>query len=116
MPFHRYVLTPAVLLLLFVAAPPSTIDVAGQSILTRITALKCDFPVNAVGTWQDGAARADVRTAALAVVFDSIDTQDGSAMAVSAFGRSDIVVRLSAGNLHFLQVNGSGLPLRHHSL
>jgi hypothetical protein len=56
-----------------------------------------------MGGWQDGAARADVRSTDLTVVFAKINTDEGTAESIGRFGRSEIVARLSAGTMHFMQ-------------
>jgi len=62
----------------------------------------------AVGTWNSGAATAEVKPAKMTVGFDQIDTDDGTARVVGAFGPSDIIVKLSAGTLHFVQAFREG--------
>ena len=80
---------------------------SAQDALARVTALSCRFTLLATGTWQNGEARADVKPSTLSIAFKDIDLQDGMATVVEAFGPSEIVVRLSGGNLHLMQMGGS---------
>ena len=88
----------AVLLSWPVAASPA------QDPLEAVKSLKCVFPVYATGTWQNADARAEVKTAKLSVAFGSIDTQDGTAESIGAYGPMHIVVRYTASTLHLIQV------------
>lgn len=71
--------------------------------LTSADTLRCLFPLVAAGTWKDGAPHADVRPAALRITFTSINVDEGSATTSGQFGRSEIVAKLSANALHFIQ-------------
>ena len=70
--------------------------------------LKCAFAVLATGTWIEDKAQAEVKAAKLALEFSAINTEDGTADAKGGVGLPHIVVRLSGGNLHFLQVGSEG--------
>jgi hypothetical protein len=72
------------------------------------TSLKCTFAVRATGDWLGEKAQGEITSAKLAIAFDAIDTDDGTAEATGTGGPRHIVVRLSAGNLHFLQVGSDG--------
>jgi hypothetical protein len=76
--------------------------------LARAKDLTCAFSVYATGTWNQGQPHAEVKTATLSIKFDEIDADQGSARAIGAFGASDVIVRLSAGTLHFVQVFNAG--------
>jgi hypothetical protein len=76
--------------------------------LTHAKSLRCLFSVLATGTWDKGVAQAEIKAARLSVDFDEIDADEGSARVVGSFGPSDIIVRLSAGTLHFMQVFREG--------
>jgi hypothetical protein len=71
--------------------------------MERATAVTCMFTSQAVGNWTGGTPKVDVRTPKLTVQFTEVSTDEGSAKAVGEFGSSDILVRYSSGNLHFLQ-------------
>ncbi len=66
-------------------------------------ALKCTFSTVTTGNWKDGAAVGDIKPAKLAVGFDDIEADEGTAIVVGTFGPADIIVRLSNGTLHFVQ-------------
>jgi hypothetical protein len=65
--------------------------------------LACTFPLFANGTWSKGEPRADVKTATLAMRFDDINTDEGTATVSDKFGRFEITARLSTDTLHFVQ-------------
>lgn len=70
--------------------------------------LKCTFTLVAIGTWSEDTPRADIKDAKVSVEFSDIDTQEGIANAKGGSGAPHVVVRLSGGILHFLQVSNSG--------
>ncbi len=65
-----------------------------------------------VGTWEKNVPGAEVTKANLAMQFNDIDTQDGTANVVdvsaASAGAPHITVRVLAENLHFLAMNVSG--------
>jgi hypothetical protein len=89
-----------------------TLDSSAQTPRTSkpaaATSLTCSFAVVATGDWRDEQAHAEVKTAKLAVAFDAIDPDDGTAESKGTPGPKHIVVRLSGGNLHFLHVGSEG--------
>lgn len=76
---------------------------AVETRLANAKSLKCVFSVMATGTWKNGEAQAETKAATLAVGFDAIDADGGTARVIGPFGPSDIIVRLSLGTLHFMQ-------------
>ena len=81
--------------------------------LANVQRLKCTFTHKALGTWEkDLVPAVELTPAKLSMVFDAIDTQDGTAnvMDVTApdAGAPHITVRVLADNLHFLAMNISG--------
>ena len=80
--------------------------------LADIQRLTCGFALMATGTWDKDAPSAEVKTAAISMQFDAIDTQDGTANVVGvtapSAGAPHITVRLLGDNLHFLAMNSSG--------
>jgi hypothetical protein len=81
--------------------------------LENVRRLKCSFTLRALGTWEKDLAPAVEETPAkLSMVFDAIDTQDGTANVVDVTapdaGAPHITVRVLANNLHFLAMNVSG--------
>jgi hypothetical protein len=75
----------------------------GDSVLATAKTLKCAFRLVATGTWNNGAAQAQVKPAELLIVFNSINTEEGTAGIVGQFGKSDIIAKLSSGNLHLIE-------------
>jgi hypothetical protein len=81
--------------------------------LTNVQRLKCAFTHKAVGTWEkDLLPSIELLPAKLSMVFDAIDTQDGTANVTDVTapdaGAPHITVRVLADNLHFLAMNISG--------
>lgn len=74
---------------------------AGQLVTAK--ALKCAFATMSTGSWNARGANAEIKPSTLTIVFQDIDTDEGSARAVGDFGPSDIVARLSGGTVHFIQ-------------
>jgi hypothetical protein len=91
----------AVLLAAIVVAPTSA-----QSAHDRLAGAKtidCRFTAEAVATWKNGDPQVDVKTAALTMRFEAINTDEGTARVVGTFAPSDIIVRLSEDTLHLVQ-------------
>jgi hypothetical protein len=84
-------------------APPS---------LVTIKSAKCTFTALATGAWEDGKVAAVVKPEMLTMEFDSIDVDGGVADLPSneggAAGRSDLLVKLSKGTVHFVQIFTDG--------
>jgi hypothetical protein len=81
--------------------------------LGNVQRLKCAFTHKAVGTWEKDLTPAiEMTPAKLSMVFDAIDTQDGTANVIDVTapdaGAPHITVRVLADNLHFLAMNISG--------
>jgi hypothetical protein len=76
---------------------------AGNDTLATVKTLRCVFPLVATGTWNKGAAQATVTQAGLRVVFNSINTDEGTAESVGQFGRSDVIAKLSSRALHLIE-------------
>ena len=81
--------------------------------LANVQRLKCSFTHKAVGTWEKDLVPAiELTPAKLSMVFDAIDTQDGTANVTDVTapdaGAPHITVRVLADNLHFLAMNISG--------
>jgi len=83
-----------------------------QSTLATVKSVTCTFPILATGTWKNGKAEAAVKPARLALSFDPVDVDEGTAVLVANTGgtasSSDIHVRLSKGTLHFVQMFTDG--------
>jgi hypothetical protein len=80
----------------------------GPPALATVNSVKCSFPILATGTWKNGKAEAAVKPARLSLKFDSVNVDEGTAVVLANAGgtasRSDILVRLSKGTLHFVQI------------
>jgi hypothetical protein len=81
--------------------------------LANVQRLKCSFTHRALGNWQKDLVPVIEQTPAkLSMVFDAIDTQDGTANVTDVTapdaGAPHITVRVLADNLHFLAMNISG--------
>ena len=81
--------------------------------LSDVRRLTCSFTHKAIGTWQTDLVPVIEQTPAkLSMVFDAIDTQDGTANVTDVTapdaGAPHITVRVLANNLHFLAMNVSG--------
>jgi hypothetical protein len=76
--------------------------------LVKATTLKCVFSLMATGTWTNGTPEASVKPAKLAIAFNAVDTQDGTADAVGDSGKSHITVRVSGSYLHLMQMEPYG--------
>ena len=88
---------------------PGGSGVEAQARTAATRSLRCTFPIHATGTWKkDGAPEAAVSPAAFVLLFDSINTDEGTARLRNGSVGSDIVVRLSGGYLHFIQSFRSG--------
>jgi hypothetical protein len=93
----------------FLGCAVAQADQQHQIALSKVKRLKCTFSVHATGTWNgNGEPQAELKAATISVVFDEIDTDEGSARSARGFGPSDITVRLSQGTLHFMQSFASG--------
>ena len=82
-------------------------EVAGP--LASARSLRCTFQLSVAGTWtSDGAAETALKTPKLILLFESIDTDEGTAKMRNGTMLSDIVARLAGGYLHFMQSFRSG--------
>ena len=105
--------TPVVVLLMALAVQAAHAQAPTSVALADVKRLKCAFTHKALGTWDKALAPTiELLPAKLSMVFDAIDTQDGTAnvMDVTApdAGAPHITVRVLANNLHFLAMNISG--------
>ena len=101
------------LLPLALGAQPAQAQTPAPVALADVQRLKCTFTHRAVGTWEKDLAPVIEQTPAkLSMVFDAIDTQDGTANVTDVTapdgGAPHITVRVLANNLHFLAMNISG--------
>jgi hypothetical protein len=86
--------------------PIGAAPLSAQSAHDRFAGAKtvdCRFTVEAVATWKNGDPQVEMKSSALTMRFESINTDEGTARVVGMFGPSDIIVRLSEDTLHLLQ-------------
>jgi hypothetical protein len=80
--------------------------------LATVKTVKCTFSILATGTWKNGKPEAAVKPARLSLTFDSVNVEEGTADLLANAGgtasKSDILVRLSKGTLHFVQMFTDG--------
>jgi hypothetical protein len=79
-----------------------------RDVLGSVKSLQCSFSILATATWKNGEAQAELKSSPLQLRFDEINTDEGSARVIGNFGPSDIIVRLSTGTLHFVQIFSAG--------
>lgn len=97
----------AIAAIVLVAAWPHA--AGAESRLATAKSLRCTFALDATGGWKtDGAASATVKPAKLVLLFESIDTDEGTAKMRSGTMLSDLVAKMSGGYLHFMQSFRSG--------
>lgn len=91
-----------------IGAPAPRAQQRAAEALAGAKKLRCTFPIMATGTWKSGAPESEVKPASLTIRFEEIDADEGTARIVGDYGPSDIIVRLSPGTLHFVQVFSAG--------
>jgi hypothetical protein len=94
----------AIAAIVLLLAGPFGVSGAAQGRTVTAKSLRCTFPVDATGTWKkDGVPDAAVKPATLVLLFESINTDEGTARLRSGSVGSDLVARLSGTYLHFIQ-------------
>jgi len=106
--FRRTIMISAISLLAgpvaFGAGPQTAPPAAPPSRLAAAKSLRCTFPLIATGTWKkDGQPDAGVKMSSLVLIFDSINTDDGTAKLRNGTMESEVVVRSVTGYLHLMQ-------------
>lgn len=77
--------------------------------LSTATEVACTFPVMSVGTWsKEGEATNEVKKSDFKLVYQNIDTQDGTAEVKGMSGNFYITVRIVGGHLHLLTTDSGG--------
>ena len=79
-----------------------------RSVLSTVKSVTCTFPIMATGSWKGGEPQAEVKSSRLSLRFDAVNTDEGTARVIGDFGPSDIIVRLSMGTLHLVQMFADG--------
>ena len=108
MSINRILKTLTVAGTLLLVSWPSNARAAAQGKLATAKSIRCTFPLIATGTWKDAKPEAAVKPASLVLSFEAINTDEGSAQLNGGFGTFDIIVRLTAGYLHFIQAFRDG--------
>jgi hypothetical protein len=109
----RHLRTPILAVFAALGVPAAHAQAPAPVALANVQRLTCRFTQKVLGTWEKDLAPAVEQTPAkLSMVFDAIDTQDGTANVVDVTapdaGAPHITVRVLADNLHFLAMNISG--------
>jgi hypothetical protein len=104
---------PILIGLMTLAVQTAQAQTSAPAALSDVRGLKCSFTHRALGTWgKDLVPVIEQTPAKLSMVFDAIDTQDGTANVTDVTapdaGAPHITVRVLANNLHFLAMNVSG--------
>ena len=86
-----------------VVAPAATQTRDPVARLSAAKTIRCEFTTMTVSDWKEGVPQGTVKPAKLALRFESVDTDGGTAQAVGPFGPSAINVRPTANSLHFMQ-------------
>jgi hypothetical protein len=110
MNINRHIATLGVLMLLGAQAPRA--QGPAQNSLASVQKLKCVFSTYSTVTWLNGEPHAEVKPANVSMMFDSIDTQDGTAeitdISSSSGGVPYVTVRLFPLSLHIMAITSSG--------
>lgn len=81
----------------------------GGLTLSTATEISCTFPVLSTGTWsKEGDVTNEVKKSEFSLVYQAIDTQDGSAQVKGMSGNFYITVRVVGGHLHLLTTDSGG--------
>jgi hypothetical protein len=81
---------------------------AASDRLAKVKALTCTFSQMVVERWKEGDPQIEMKSASLAMTFESIDPEEGSARTADAFGPAQLVVKLSGNALHMMQSLSEG--------
>lgn len=105
----RYPLCAVLVAAVLLASDAATPAAAGQGRLAGAKSIRCSFPRMVAAAWKkDGAPDAAPKAASLVLRYESIDADDGTAQLRNGSMTSDVIVRASAGYLHFMQVFRTG--------
>lgn len=95
-------------LILGPAASPVSAQRSTEYRLGKVKSLKCAFSLFVTGNWKDGEAQAELKPVKLALQFNDIDTDEGTAQAIGMFGPTHMIARLAVWSLHFMEISSSG--------
>ena len=97
-----------VCLLLFLPAPQALAQRTVEYRLAKVKSMKCAFSLYATGTWKEAEPQAELKPVKLALQFNDIDTDEGTAQAIGMFGPTHMIARLAVWSLHFMEISSSG--------
>jgi hypothetical protein len=84
-------------------------QIRNSKVLQGVKKVSCVFTTITTGTWDKaGAASAEIKPISMKVSFDTIDTEDGTAIVNGPFGPLPIITKVSIWSLHFLQMGSEG--------
>ena len=84
-------------------------QIPNSKVLQGVKRVSCVFTLMTTGNWDaSGAAKVEVKPRSFKVSFESIDTEDGTAIVNGEFGPLPIITKLSIWSLHFLQMGSEG--------
>src|SRR3954468_22502138 len=93
----------ATAILVLILGWPFTGSVRAQGRTAKAKSLRCTFPLNVTATWKrEGPPAATLAPATLVLLFDSINTEEGTASLRNGSAGSDLIARLAGGYLHFI--------------
>jgi hypothetical protein len=96
-------------LLLVMAAANVDAQIPNSKVLQSVKRVSCVFTLMTTGNWDiSGGSKVEVKPAPLKVSFQSIDTEDGTAIVNGEFGPLPIITKLTIWSLHFLQMGSEG--------
>ncbi len=104
---HR-MLAGLVCLLLFLPASQALAQRSVEYRLAKVKSLKCAFSLYSTGTWKEAEPQAELKPVKLALQFNDIDTDEGTAQAIGMFGPTHMIARLAVWSLHFMEISSSG--------
>jgi len=96
---HSFWITIAAVVLLS-TCPAGAI---AQAKLAEAKSLRCTFPLSTTGTWKDGKPAAAVGASTLVLLFEAINTDEGTAQLKNGSVGTEITVRASEGYLNLIQ-------------
>ena len=77
--------------------------------LKTATEISCTFPMMSTGTWsKEGEVTNEVKKSDFTLIYQEIDTEDGSAQVKGMSGNFYITVRVVGGHLHLLTTDSGG--------
>ena len=82
---------------------PEVLSAQGGVALSKANQIRCIFPLMTVGTWSREQVEAKTKPSTLALEFEAINADEGTAQLKANVGKYDIIVRYAEGYLHFIQ-------------